>query len=305
MSKQKIENILCIVVVSLTTLVFVHFAISEIFFHGNFFDGVSWSKGWGRVYVNMFIFVFSLSNSLPYVIRIIKTKNTKSFSPITTSITAFLAIITTMNLIVTLNNSIYNSTTGTLLIRELAVIPSLISQIVSLLCLFVNLGFKIYNIKKGNDTVKIQWFNPKLIISISIIAALIFASVATVVYYKLIINTNWSPNGNPTWLYVLTTISGCIGTMAYLPFITRLFATRHTYSLSLISKVSLICTSMLIILWNSLSYNLLSSLLISSFSYCLTISLNVITVCYKVYNVEKARKLGISEKEFCDRIINK
>jgi len=304
-NRKKLENISCILIVSLTVLVFVHFAISEIFFGGCFFDGVTWSKGWGRVYVNLFIFIFSLSNSLPYVIRIIRTRNTKSFSPITTSITAFLAIITTMNLIMTLNNSIYNSTTGTLLIRELAVIPSLISQIVSLLCLFTNLGYKIYNIKKGNDKVKIQLVKPHLIICISIIAALIFASVSVVVYYKLIINTNWSPNGNPTWLYVLTTISGCIGTMAYLPFITRLFATRHTYSLSLVSKVSLICTSMLIILWNSLSYALLSSLLISSFSYCLTISLNIITVCYKVYNVEKAKKLGITEKEFCDKILNK
>jgi len=45
MSKQTKENILCIVVASITALVFIHLGISYIFFNGKFFDGVKWSDG--------------------------------------------------------------------------------------------------------------------------------------------------------------------------------------------------------------------------------------------------------------------
>jgi len=305
MKKQKIENISCIAVVSLTILVFIQLAVSYIFFHGKFFDRVKWSDGWGRVYVNLFIFVFSLSNSLPYIIRIIRTKNTKSFSPITTSIVAFTGIISTLNSIWTLNNSLNVPGTSNL-INYLAVIPSLISQIISCCCLLTNLGFKIYNIAKGNDTVRIRFNKPYLLICVAIVTILIFTSISLVIYYKLIKHIHYVPKAsNPLWLYILTTISGCLSTISYLPFMTRLFTTRHTYSLSLVSKVSLICMSSLIILWNCLSFKYLDSLLISTFGTCINVCFNIVVIGYKVHNVEEAKNLNISEKVFCDRVINK
>jgi len=48
-----------------------------------------------------------------------------------------------------------------------------------------------------------------------------------------------------------------------------------------------------------------SSLLISNFGSFINICFNITVIGYKVHNVEKAKKLNITEKEFCEMVINK
>jgi len=53
---------------------------------------------------------------------------------------------------------------------------------------------------------------------VAIVAVLIFTSVSLVVYFKLIKHTYTNTAKNPIWLYILTTVSGCLSTISYLPF---------------------------------------------------------------------------------------
>jgi uncharacterized protein with PQ loop repeat len=157
--------------------------------------------------------------------------------------------------------------------------------------------FKKWSNKSSDTRVIRQKYNAIIWILIVFFVIAIIA-ISTVLYARI---HYWKPTSSHgwKWLYIITAISACIAIVATIPTVVRVILTKHTYSISLYSKVSLFLA---MIIWTLLDIQTLQKQHLSNYwiqlmSDGLVFLWTTIILFYKISNILLARKRNITEKE--------
>lgn len=281
------------------------------------------NTAWSYLETSVVALMLSLCNSVPYLYRIVKLRNTSSFarytvfSKLATGFSGLFNITASCVLEMLLFYSdidwwktsyIYNNGQGVSYASSLAVMwvrwsTDILGNIVGWTSAIIAVVFKVKNLKNKDEHLKVNWKNYKFVLISAIMAAISVFAICVALYFKLIKHTGKYKDHADfrNVLFWITTVMSCFSAFSAMPTIIKLFNTRNTYSISLFSKVSLL-SSMFI--WTILDaqtatgFNNFFPVLVSD---GITIFWTLIYIVIKILNLRLAKKLNVSEKELCEK----
>ncbi|MDR0341014.1 MAG: hypothetical protein LBH55_01945 [Mycoplasmataceae bacterium] len=310
--------------VTLSLACVIHLLIAFIiakFTNTNFYFNTSWSY----LETSIFALILSLFNSVPYLLRIIRLKSTSSFAKYTIlakSCTGFIELFNITSSAVLefilffsdvhwwTHSAIYKDGTydSALFIMIVRWTTDIIGNIVGWTAAIIAVTYKIKNWNKKNENFKPYWKEKQTSLIISVFFALSAAAICISLYFKFF-KVHWDPiaaNSKKSFpefrifLFFLTTFMTCLSAWTAAPTIVKIIITRNTYSISLLSKVSLL-SSMFV--WTILDFQTANSfeqffpIIIGDF---FTIMWTSIYIIVKSMNLHQAKKMNLTEKEFCE-----
>jgi uncharacterized protein with PQ loop repeat len=161
-------------------------------------------------------------------------------------------------------------------------IPDLIVSYIGLLTALYVLAYKMINSYKSKDeNFSIRIHNWRTTVLVILVSYFVIIGATIALYYNIKKTSEWD------WPTVLSIISGCIAIVASTPFVIKVMITKHVYSISLLSKVSLLCA---MVIWTLLDIQTVNIERITNYIPRLvgdgfTITWTIILISYKVkYN---------------------